>query len=246
MYPYIHKCTLAHRYARTHAHTHARTNARTHARTRTHVCTPVRHSNSSSAQILLTQANLTIARDARKAGKLWLGSADSPLSPYSDILVRTVLARNRPEVNPEQELSGCFLAVDLPNERQTRAIVVAVKENLSMFAMLELAGKAASQAMGVAPASIALVDAGLGVGLATQMMEAGVAAILAACGPMPTEMQSGPTALAGVEALSIYSSSLDAPQLLRIQASAEGTNLCRYLTATPANALDNLVLRPLP
>ena len=195
---------------------------------------------------MLTQANLTIARDARKAGKLWLGSADSPLSPYSDILVRTVLARNRPEVNPEQELSGCFLAVDLPNERQTRAIVVAVKENLSMFAMLELAGKAASQAMGVAPASIALVDAGLGVGLATQMMEAGVAAILAACGPMPTEMQSGPTALAGVEALSIYSSSLDAPQLLRIQASAEGTNLCRYLTATPANALDNLVLRPLP
>ena len=106
-------------------------------------------------------ANLTVARERRAMGKLWLGDADSPLAPYSDLLARTVLSRNRPEVNPQQELTGFFLTVDLPNEKATRAVAVAVKANLTMFEMLELAGKAASAAMSVHPASIAVFDAGL-------------------------------------------------------------------------------------
>eukprot|EP00802_Teleaulax_amphioxeia_P009260 Tamp_09276.p1 GENE.Tamp_09276~~Tamp_09276.p1 ORF type:complete len:614 (+),score=112.62 Tamp_09276:187-1842(+) len=191
------------------------------------------------------RANLTAASDARSAGRLWLGDAGSPLAPYSDLLVRTVLERNRPGVNPQQELSGCFLAVDLPNERSTRVIAVAVKEDISMYQALELAGKAVSLAMEVHPSSIALVDAwtsptsakdGVASSESVLALEAGVAAVLAAIGPMPTELQSEVTPH-GVETLVIYSSALDAARLQRIQATAEGTNVCRYLTATPANSL---------
>ena len=189
---------------------------------------------------------------SRATGKLWLGDADSPLAPYSDLLVRTVLARNRPSVNPEQGLSGCFLAVDLPNDLSTRVIVVAVKKNLTMFQALELAGKAVSQAMEVHPAGLALVDAwrsptvdrdGFASEESVIMMEAGVAAALAAGGPMPTEMKSEATGEHGLETLSIFSSALDTARLNRIQATAEGTNLCRYMTAAPPSTLNNLSYR---
>jgi leucyl aminopeptidase len=188
-------------------------------------------------------ANLTIARERRSMGKLWLGDALSPLAPYSDLLVRTVLARNRLEVNPEQELEGCFMAVDLPNEFSTRALVVAVKKDLSMFQMLELAGKAVTQAMAVHPASIALIDAGLDAHDSIRAMEAACSAVLVAAGPIPNEKQRGPTSAHGVESLSIFPSSLDTALLSRIQATAEGTNLCKYLTGSPANTLDNLSYR---
>jgi hypothetical protein len=57
-----------------------------------------------SAIVFVPQAlaNLTVVRDSRALGKLWIGDKESPLAPYSDVLVRTALARNRPEVNPEQ------------------------------------------------------------------------------------------------------------------------------------------------
>lgn len=188
----------------------------------------------------------------RSAGRLWLGDAASPLSPYSDLLVRTVLERHRLSVNREQELSGCFMAVDLPNERSTRVIAVAVKEDISMYQALELAGKAVAHAMHVNPSSIALIDAWTSPtsakdGVATResvlMMEAAVSAVLAACGPMPTEMHSVSPPSHGIETLAIYSSALDAARLKRIQATAEGTNVCRYLTATPANNLNTVRYR---
>ena len=40
-----------------------------------------------------------------------------------------------------------------------------------------------------------------------------------------------------------YSYDLDAARLKRIQATAEGTNVCRYLTATPANNLNTVRYR---
>ena len=47
------------------------------------------------------------------------------------------------------------MAVDMPNERSTRVIAVAMKEDISMYQALELAGKAVAHAMHVNLSSIA-------------------------------------------------------------------------------------------
>ena len=112
-----------------------------------------------------------------------------------------------------------------------------------MFEALELAGKAAKDAMAVRPASMALVDGGLAEREARKVMEAGVAAVLAATGPMPDEMKGGPSGVHGLQDISVFASSLDGALLARVLATAEGTNLCRYLTASPANVLDKTSYR---
>ena len=186
--------------------------------------------------ILAPQAvvNLTVAAESRALGKLWLGDKSSPIAPYSDHLARAVLARNRPEVNPEQELSGVCLMVDLPNDRATRAILVSVKEDSSTFQLLELAGKATTEAMAVHPSSIMLVDCGLPDEQAGRTMDAALSAILASCGPMPTESKSERKGAHGLKSLSLITSSpLDKRRRSRVEATAEGTNLCRYLTTAP-------------
>jgi leucyl aminopeptidase len=120
-----------------------------------------------------------------------------------------------------------------------KPVVVALsKDGASAFERLTLAARAWKE-LGSAPedGDICLACPGLSGAQELQMLEALVAAALAATAPMPTFKTKAPR-MTGPRSLVILSSGA-APDFARAQAVDRGNHLARWLTSLPPNVLDS-------
>jgi len=130
---------------------------------------------------------------------------------------------------------SAVLECDLPNAAHTHVSFGCVKEDISPFALLNLARQLVAPQLAQNPASISLCMPGLPAKLASRVSEALLAALLAANEAMPS-MKSKPAPTSRLKTILIYNQKkpLDTR---RVEASAAGNNLARYLTSLPPNEL---------
>lgn len=130
--------------------------------------------------------------------------------------------------------AGAHVCATLPGGRGTLAVVGLVPAAASTFDLLTLAGAMLRAVAAVEPASVGLVAAGLPAGDAGRAIEAAAAAALAADFRLP----SFTSAAARRPRLMRIVAGAARPDAGRIQATAAGTNLVRWLAALPPDRLD--------
>ncbi|WP_197722146.1 M17 family metallopeptidase [Sulfuriflexus mobilis] len=130
---------------------------------------------------------------------------------------------------------SAVLECDLPNATRTHISFGCVKEDISPFALLGLARQLIAPQLAQNPASLSLCMPGLPAKLASRVSEALLAALLAASERMPS-LKSKPAPASKLKSILIYNQKkpLDTR---RVEASAAGNNLARYLTTLPPNEL---------
>jgi leucyl aminopeptidase len=164
---------------------------------------------------------------------LVLPPTDWPHIPYQEILSRR--ARKLGDAGGPQH-------TELPNERDTRVSWATVKPGISSFELLTLARKLVALHWNAAPTRIALAAPSLEPDLATRVMEALVAAVLAKAAALPHYKSKKSKSERPLKGITLYGQTrkLD---LNRTQAEAEGNHLARSLTVLPPNELTPALYR---
>ena len=155
-----------------------------------------------------------------------------PPTDWAQIPYREILSRRARKLGD----TGGPQHTELPNERDTRVSWATVKPGISSFDLLTLARKLVALHWDAAPARIALAVPGLEPGLATRVMEALVAAVLAKAAALPHYKSKKSKSERPLKGITLYGQTrkLD---LSRTQAEAEGNHLARSLTVLPPNEL---------
>lgn len=131
---------------------------------------------------------------------------------------------------------GAVRVATLDNPRQTLAVLGYCRQDADAFEQLRVSGLLAHRALQerTHPRRIAVI-AQTGAGDRASWQESLYAALAAHCFPMPSAKHS-PDAAARLLTVDVYGTSR--LNLRRVVATAESTNLVRYLTALPPNVLD--------
>lgn len=131
---------------------------------------------------------------------------------------------------------GSCLSARLDNAAHTLLIVGLLTRDASTFATLKLAGQMLKEATAVQATRLGAYATGFGPAQTRQIHEALAAATFAAGFELPSFKSARDTAHLP---RSLTRFGLDAADLVRgTQATAEGNNLARWLTALPGNELD--------
>ena len=136
---------------------------------------------------------------------------------------------------PRPRCGGVLLELDAEEDgRPVRVVAACVEEDASAFARLERARELAARILAVRPREVAVWAPGAGA-RAPALLEAGVAALLAAAQPMPSLAREAqpPPAPRRVRLLGL-GRRLDLSATL---AGARGNHLARWLAALPPNVL---------
>jgi leucyl aminopeptidase len=155
--------------------------------------------------------------------------------PYAEVLkprYQRLLRRDR---------HATRLATDLPNNNGTHAMLQTCDPQASSFELLSNARQLASELRAHDPDSLLLQLAGFEHDTATRLVEATIAALLAAACPMPS-YKSEPDKAVALKRIDIYglAQKID---LSRVQAELSGNHLARWLSAMPSNELTPAVYR---
>jgi len=133
------------------------------------------------------------------------------------------------------------LVTDLPNKRGTRVILQAMDHDASTFEYLTSARELAKAAGSRNPATLLLQIADFPAAIATRLLDAMTAALLASVCPMPS-FKSDTDKPAALKQIDIYG--LDEKvDLAPVQAEAAGNHLARWLAALPPNELTPTIYR---
>jgi leucyl aminopeptidase len=155
--------------------------------------------------------------------------------PYADVL------KPRYQRQLRRDRHATRLATDLPNTTGTHVILQACDPQASTFEYLSSARKLAARLRAHAPSSVLLQVAGFEHTTATRLVEAVIAALLAAACPMPS-YKSEPDKPGALKRIDIYGLA-QKTDLTRVQAELTGNHLARWLSAMPANELTPAVYR---
>jgi leucyl aminopeptidase len=142
--------------------------------------------------------------------------------------------RLKARLRRSKRAAGAHFCVALPNDRGTLAVVGLVPRSAPAFALLTLAGDMMRAAGSAEPAALGVAARGLGAGETRRAVEAGLAAARAAAFSAP-KFSARPQQRASVRNIvAIGARDLD---LARAGASADGTDLVRWLTLLPPDRL---------
>ena len=132
------------------------------------------------------------------------------------------------------------LSTRLPNTRHTLAVVGSLQAGVSAFERLRHAAKLVGEVLKPGVASLRVHVIGFDRDESTAIFEAVASAALAAAAPMPAlkNKPETPCALESIELATAHP-----PDLARIQATAEGNHLARWLAMLPPNVLDCVTYR---
>jgi len=125
--------------------------------------------------------------------------------------------------------------LDLPNERGTRLAIAGLRETTSAFERRTLARRMIAALLEQRSENIALAVSGHSEEATAAMLEALLAAALAADGAMPS-FKNGNDERRALAEVHIFGA-FPAARRARTVAAARGNNLARYLTALPPNML---------
>lgn len=140
-----------------------------------------------------------------------------------------------------RDRQATLLATDLPNKNGTHVLLQAVDPQADTFEQLSSARKLAAALRTHDPASVLLQVAGFEDATATRLVEAVIAALLAAACPMPC-YKSKPDKPASLKRIDIHGLAQNI-DLSPVQAEITGNHLARWLSAMPANELTPAVYR---
>jgi leucyl aminopeptidase len=134
-----------------------------------------------------------------------------------------------------ERAAGSHFSVALPTEARTLAVVGLVPPQASVFALLSLAADMTRAALAMEPATLGITATTLEETPELAAIEAGVAASLAAAFQLPRFSARQPRRRTLGRVTAFTDRPLDRQ---RAEASAEGTNLVRWLTSLPPDRLD--------
>jgi leucyl aminopeptidase len=157
------------------------------------------------------------------------GKATWEQLPYSDIL------KARYQQLKRQAKSNTRLTTDLPNSNGTRILLQSMAADASTFEHLTTARELAAEISRQNPATLLLQIAGFTHTDATRVLQALIAAILAAVCPMPN-FKSDREKPAALNRIDIYGLDEEV-ELAPVQAEIAGNHLARWLAALPPNEL---------
>jgi leucyl aminopeptidase len=157
------------------------------------------------------------------------GAADWAQLPCADII------KPRFQQLKRRDKQASRLATDLPNKFATHVIVQTLDPGASTFELLTRGRELAAALRSRDPASIMLQFAGIDPDATPRLVEALVAALLAAACPMPS-FKSEPAKPAALKRIDIYGLETH-HDLAQVQAETIGNHLARWLSALPGNEL---------
>ena len=140
----------------------------------------------------------------------------------------------RARLERSQRASGAHFCVALPSRQQTLAVVGLVPKAPTPFALLSLAGEMMRAAQAAEPTTLGVAARGLGPEDAARAREAGASAAVASAF-RPPRFSAKRRRAAMLAAVKVFDAQdLD---LGRLRATAEGTDLVRWLTLLPPDRL---------
>ena len=160
---------------------------------------------------------------------------DKPRKTHWEQLPYTTELKSRYQRQQRRDRHATRLVTDLPNKTGTHAILQTFDPQTSTFEHLSSARKLATELRKHDPASVLLQVAGFEHATASRLVEALIAALLAAACPMPS-YKSEPDKPAALKRIDIYGLTQQI-DLSRVQAELTGNHLARWLSAMPANEL---------